>query len=159
MRHYLAWAAGLLLATACQRHDDPITQQQQDTQKQEELATDAAMVQTPREAAIWKLVQDFRELHYRVGVWAGTHPSDPRFPKPLTRYAGMGKTQRIVQIYPTLAAYRADLQRRADSLRQTGPLDLSDTLYTPTQEGYLQRNVQQLLGKYESPLDKAHRSH
>lgn len=109
---------------------------------------------TPREAAIWQLVMDFRALHFTVGIWKDTDRS--KLQGPFVRREGHGKEERIVQVFPTLATYRADLLRRADSLRQTGPLNLSDTLYEQAAEAGLQRNANKIRRSYKEHPEYYH---
>lgn len=135
MRYPFAWAAGLLLAAACQRHEDPITQQQQAAQTQHEMERAASRLYTPREKATWELVEDIRKLHRTIIIWAGTD-SLPSKSIPFDGWAGSKKKGGPLREYPNLAAFKADLQRRTDSLRQTGPLDLSDTLFTASEEAH-----------------------
>lgn len=158
MRYPFAWAAGLLLAAACQHHDDPISQQQQAAQTQHEMERAASRVHTPREKATWELAADIRKLHRTIIIWAGTD-SLPSKSLPFGGWATSRENGEMLRKYPNLAAYKADLLRRTDSLRETGPLDLSDTLYTPSAEAAMQRNAQRIRSEYQSPLDKAHRSH
>lgn len=147
-KFHLACAGSLLLTVACQRAEDPITQERQQQAKQEELAAQASLLQTPREAATWRLVQDIRKIHFVMGADAGIDPL--RGEKPFSGYGWSDETGKPLWEYPNLSAYKADIQRRTDSLRRTGPLDLRDTLFTPAQEAKVQENNRRLRAYYST---------